>query len=139
METSGTPLDGSGEKPPRRDPVRCDKALTSVFSLLGKRWTGVIVGVLLERPARFAEMAAAIPGITEAMLSSRLAELQAAGLVSRQVLPGPPIASVYRLTDRGAALRPGLQALASWAEAHWLPREPGSDVQPATTATGRSS
>jgi DNA-binding HxlR family transcriptional regulator len=103
-------------------PVHCDEGLSSVFALLGKRWTGVIIGSLLERPARFAEMASAIPGITEAMLSTRLAELQAAGLVSRQVLPGPPIASVYKLTDDGAALRPALLALAQWAEAHMRQR-----------------
>jgi DNA-binding HxlR family transcriptional regulator len=109
-------------KPPPPEPVHCDEALTSVFALLGKRWTGVIVGALLERPARFAEMASAIPGITEAMLSTRLAELQDAGLVSREVLPGPPIASVYRLTHEGAALRPALTALARWAEAHMLHR-----------------
>lgn len=114
-------------KPPAHDPVRCDRALTSVFGLLGKRWTGVIIGALIDRPARFAEMAAAIPGITEAMLSSRLAELQTAGLVSREVMPGPPIASIYRLTDRGAALRPGLEALATWAEAHWINRDPDAD------------
>jgi DNA-binding HxlR family transcriptional regulator len=78
----------------------------------------VIVGSLLDGPARFGEIAAGIPGITEAMLSTRLAELQKAGLVDREVLPGPPIASIYRLTDRGTALRPALMALARWAEQH---------------------
>jgi DNA-binding HxlR family transcriptional regulator len=101
-----------------RDPVHCDEGLTSVFALLGKRWTGVIVGSLLDGPARFGEIAAGIPGITEAMLSTRLVELQKAGLVDREVLPGPPIASIYRLTDRGTALRPALMALARWAEQH---------------------
>jgi len=105
------------------EPVRCDAALTHVFALLGKRWTGVIIGSLMERPARFAEMAGAIPGITEAMLSTRLTELQAAGLVSREVLPGPPIASVYRLTTDGAALRPALTALAEWAHTHMRHRQ----------------
>jgi DNA-binding HxlR family transcriptional regulator len=52
------------------------------------------------------------------MLSTRLVELQKAGLVDREVLPGPPIASIYRLTDRGTALRPALMALARWAEQH---------------------
>ncbi len=106
---------------PHHDPIRCDEALSSVFALLGKRWTGVIIGSLLERPARFSEIAAAIPGITEGMLSARLAELQDAGLVGREVLSGPPIASVYRLTDRGRALRPALAQLALWAEAHMAP------------------
>jgi DNA-binding HxlR family transcriptional regulator len=100
--------------------IHCDEALTGVFTLLGKRWTGVIIGVLLERPARFAEIARAIPGITEGMLSTRLAELRNVGLVDREVLDGPPIATIYRLTDRGEALRPALLALSAWAEAHLL-------------------
>ena len=104
--------------------IHCDEALTSVFTLLGKRWTGVIIGVLLERPARFAEIARAIPGITDGMLSTRLAELKEVGLVDREVLHGPPIASVYRLTERGQALRPALLALGAWAQAHLL-RDPG--------------
>jgi DNA-binding HxlR family transcriptional regulator len=98
--------------------IRCDAALTSVFALLGKRWTGVVIGVLLERPARFAEIARAIPGIAESMLSARLAELKDAGLVTREVLEGPPIASLYRLTPSGEALRPALLSLGEWAQAH---------------------
>jgi DNA-binding HxlR family transcriptional regulator len=98
--------------------LQCDEALTSVFALLGKRWTGVVIGVLLERPARFAEIARAIPGITESMLSIRLVELKAAGLLTREVIDGPPIASLYRLTVRGEALRPALLALGEWAQHH---------------------
>jgi DNA-binding HxlR family transcriptional regulator len=98
--------------------IQCDVALTSVFGVLGKRWTGLVIGVLLERPARFAEIARAIPGITESMLSTRLAELKDAGLVTREVLEGPPIASLYRLTPSGEALRPALMALGQWAHAH---------------------
>jgi DNA-binding HxlR family transcriptional regulator len=98
--------------------IHCDAALTSVFSLLGKRWTGLVIGVLLERPARFAEIARAIPGITESMLSARLAELKETGLVTREVLEGPPIASLYRLTPSGEALRPALLSLGEWAHAH---------------------
>src|ERR1700693_3963924 len=101
--------------------IHCDDALTSVFAVLGKRWTGVVIGVLLERPARFAEIARAIPGITESMLSARLAELKEAGLVTREVLEGPPIASLYRLTASGEALRPALLALGEWAHAHLGP------------------
>ncbi len=100
--------------------IQCDRALTSVFTLLGKRWTGMIIGVLLEQPARFAQLGRAIPGLTESMLSTRLAELQEAHLVEREVLEGPPLATVYRLTPRGEALRPALQELGAWAEAHLL-------------------
>ena len=115
-----------------------DAALTEVFSLLGKRWTGVVIGALLEGPARFGEIARAIPGITESVLSTRLSELKDAGLVSdeefetkkaglveRDILDGPPIASVYRLTPSGEALRPALNALCEWASTH-LPSQPVS-------------
>jgi DNA-binding HxlR family transcriptional regulator len=108
------------EAPIPSGPIHCDEALTEVFGLLGKRWSGMVVGVLLERPARFGEISRAIPGITEGMLSSRLSELQGIGLVEREVLAGPPIASVYRLTVRGEALRPALAALGDWAHKHLM-------------------
>jgi DNA-binding HxlR family transcriptional regulator len=101
--------------------ARCDESLTRAFTLLGKRWTGMIIGVLLDRPVRFAELARAVPGITEGMLATRLRELQAAGLVERTILTGPPIGSSYRLTAAGLALEPALTELAHWA-ASYLPR-----------------
>jgi DNA-binding HxlR family transcriptional regulator len=101
--------------------IQCDEALTEVFSVLGKRWSGLILGTLLQRPARFGELARAIDGITESMLSARLGELQDAGLVQREVLEGPPIATLYRLTAAGRELKPALLALARWAERHMLP------------------
>jgi DNA-binding HxlR family transcriptional regulator len=104
--------------------LRCDEALTSVFAVLGKRWTGVVIGVLLERPARFAEIGRAVPGITETMLSARLGELKDAGLLTREVIEGPPIASIYRLTARGEALRPALLALGEWARDHLAEEAP---------------
>jgi DNA-binding HxlR family transcriptional regulator len=104
--------------------LRCDGALTSVFAVLGKRWTGMVIGVLLERPARFAEIARAVPGITESMLSARLGELKDAGLLTREVIEGPPIASIYRLTPRGEALRPALVALGEWARDHLAEEAP---------------
>jgi len=112
--------------------IHCDEALTRVFSLLGKRWTGVIIGVLLERPARFAELARAIPGITEGMLSARLRELKELGLVDREVRQGPPISSTYRLTKRGEALRPGLLALGNWAELYLIRRSKTKAVRPSS-------
>jgi len=99
--------------------TKVDSAMTRVFSLLGKRWTGLIVAVLLERPVHFAELRRAIPGISERMLSDRLTELGAAGLVVRQVDEGPPLRVAYRLTATGAALKPALQELGTWAETYW--------------------
>ncbi|MGP4091641.1 winged helix-turn-helix transcriptional regulator [Streptomyces sp. KR55] len=97
---------------------RVDKGITRVFQLLGKRWTGPIVAVLVEQPAHFADLRRAIPGISERMLSDRLTELGAAGLVVREVDEGPPLRVSYRLTESGAALEPALKELGDWAEKH---------------------
>jgi DNA-binding HxlR family transcriptional regulator len=111
-------MDGSRE-------IQCDEALTRVFSVLGKRWSGLILGTLLQGPARFGELARAIDGITDSMLSARLVELQEARLVEREVLEGPPLATLYRLTAAGRELEPALLALARWAERHLLPPRVG--------------
>ncbi|WP_225845045.1 helix-turn-helix domain-containing protein [Streptomyces sp. HPF1205] len=97
-----------------------DVALTRVFELLGKRWTGLIVAVLTQRPSYFAELRRAIPRISERMLSDRLTELADAGLVVREVDPGPPLRVSYGLTEAGQALRPALDELGKWAE-RYLP------------------
>ncbi|MER6395870.1 winged helix-turn-helix transcriptional regulator [Kitasatospora sp. NPDC086009] len=105
-------------------------ALTRVFTLLGKRWTGLIVATLTNNgPGYFSELRRAVPGISERMLSDRLTELAEAGLVLRQVDEGPPLRVSYRLTEAGAALRPALTELAVWAD-RYLPdsalKQPGS-------------
>jgi len=99
----------------------CDERLTQAFTLLGKRWSGVILGLLLQGPARFAVLARTIPGISERMLSDRLNELARAGLVDRTVLDGPPLGVVYRLTESGRAIGPGLLRLGEWAERYMAP------------------
>ncbi|MET8023972.1 winged helix-turn-helix transcriptional regulator [Streptomyces avermitilis] len=98
--------------------ARVDDGITRVFQLLGKRWTGLIVAVLLERPVHFAELRRAIPGISERMLSDRLTELATAGLVVREVDEGPPLRVAYRLTTAGAALEASLGELRTWAEVY---------------------
>lgn len=92
--------------------------MTRVFALLGKRWTGLVVAVLMEGPAHFSDLRRAIPGISERMLSDRLTELGAAGLVVREVDPGPPLRVCYGLTEAGEALRPALTELGEWAGKH---------------------
>ena len=99
----------------------CDERLTQAFTLLGKRWSGVILGLLLQGPARFAVLARTIPGISERMLSDRLNELARAGLLDRTVLDGPPLGVVYRLTESGRAIGPGLLRLGEWAERYMAP------------------
>jgi DNA-binding HxlR family transcriptional regulator len=97
---------------------KVDIGITRVFELLGKRWTGQIVSVLMEHGVHFAELRRAIPGISERMLSDRLSELGAAGLLVREVDEGPPLRVLYRLTEAGGAMEPALKELSMWAESH---------------------
>ena len=86
-----------------------------VFGLLGKRWTGLLIDLMLQRPARFSELARAVPGLSERVLGERLRELEAAGLVRRTVEPGPPITSTYGLTADGEGLGEILELVRRWA------------------------
>ena len=108
------------------DPEQCkgvDAGITRVFQVLGKRWNGPILSVLMDQPTHFANLRRAIPGISERMLSDRLTELGAAGLLVREVDEGPPLRVSYRLTAAGAALEPSLRELGQWAKVH-LPDAP---------------
>ena len=89
--------------------------LALAFALLGKRWTALILDVLLQRPARFSEIHQAIPNLSERLLSERLHELMVAGVVERSGSDGAPV--VYALTDAGRPLAPALDAIRSWAGA----------------------
>jgi DNA-binding HxlR family transcriptional regulator len=88
--------------------------------LIGRRWTGAIVFVLLGGRRRFGELRAAIPAITDRMLSERLKELEQEGIVRRHVVPGTPVRVEYELTSGGEALARPVEALATWAH-DWLP------------------
>lgn len=98
-------------------PLHLCQYTEQVFSLLGKRWMGLLVDLLLQRPARFSELAAAVPQLSRRVLTERLTELQEAGLVEREVGSGPPVSVTYRLTERGARLGPAMDALRIWAGA----------------------
>jgi DNA-binding HxlR family transcriptional regulator len=103
---------------PGAECVAASASLARAFQFLGKRWNGVVLGVLSEGPAGFRELSRAIGGISDSMLSDRLSDLGRAGLIERTVEPGPPIAVTYALTDRGQALVPALEQIALWAEEH---------------------
>jgi DNA-binding HxlR family transcriptional regulator len=91
--------------------------------LIGKRWTGAIVRVLLAGPHRFNEILSAIPGISDRLLTERLRELEAAALIVRNVESGSPIKVVYEVTCAGAELQEPMDALGRWAE-KWIGIEP---------------
>ena len=91
--------------------------------LLGKRWTGAIVHVLLPGPLRFSELAQAIPQISDRLLSMRLKELEAFGIIARRVAAEAPVRVEYELTPKGKALGPTVTELRRWA-CEWLRDSP---------------
>jgi len=93
----------------------CDGALVRAFQILGKRWSGVILGTLANGSLGFAELRRQVIGISDSVLAERLVELHTAGLVERDVQPGPPVSVTYGLSEGGAALVPALHALSAWA------------------------
>jgi len=88
----------------------------AAIELIGKRWTGAIVAALTEGPLRFGELARAVPGLSDRLLSQRLRELESEGLVERDVVPGTPVRVTYSLTEKGTDLQPALQELRIWAQ-----------------------
>jgi len=94
----------------------CDRSITLAFSVLGKRWNGMILGVLGTAPATFSELRKAVTGIGDTVLSERLVELAEVGLVQRTVAAGPPVTVSYELTAAGSEVVPTLSELGSWAK-----------------------
>ena len=88
--------------------------------LIGRRWSGVILRALFAGAERFSDLAATVPGMSDRLLSERLKELEAEGIVQRVVIPTTPVRVEYHLTEKGRALRPAIEAVAAWAE-EWLP------------------
>ncbi|WP_096189793.1 winged helix-turn-helix transcriptional regulator [Evansella halocellulosilytica] len=91
----------------------------SAFQLLGKRWNGLILRVLLQGPQRFKDISAVIPNMSDKMLVDRLKQLEEAGLVERSVYPETPVKIEYKLSEKGKALEPAMNELQNWAE-KWM-------------------
>jgi len=100
----------------QHDPRQCDAAVSHAFSVLGKRWNGMILDVLGGGELSFVGLRRAVTGISDAVLSDRLTELTDAGLVDRRVDAGPPVAVTYALTEAGCRLVPILAELGAWAD-----------------------
>jgi len=90
-------------------------AVRLAFSILGKRWNGMIIDALRTGPLSFVGLRRAVAGISDAMLSDRLTELTDATLVSRSVESGPPITVTYALTEGGERVLPVIRDLGDWA------------------------
>jgi DNA-binding HxlR family transcriptional regulator len=98
----------------------CCPLYHQAIELIGRRWTGAILEILLQGGTqRFSQISGAVPDLSDRMLSDRLKELEAHGLVERTVYAGPPVRVEYGLTAMGLALAPALGELKRWARS-WL-------------------
>jgi DNA-binding HxlR family transcriptional regulator len=84
--------------------------------LIGRRWSGAIISSMMTQSRCFNEFLAAVPGLSDRLLTERLRELESEGLVRRTVITGPPIRVSYELTPSGKDLEPAIEALGKWAE-----------------------
>jgi len=107
----------------RHDPQLVCAVYHQAIELIGKRWTGAIISLLMRGPKRFHTLVSAVPGMSERLCADRLRELEVAGLVSRRVLPGPPVGVEYALTEAGSDLNESLNSLGKWAH-RWLEPAP---------------
>src|SRR3954462_13951156 len=100
----------------------CCSLYHHAIELVGKRWTGAILLVLMDGPLHFSGIRQLVPELSDRLLSERLKELEGEGIVERRVLDGSPVRVEYSLTPKGEALEPALRALKQWA--HQNLREP---------------
>ena len=96
--------------------------LEEALKVLEGRWKILILSHLFSAPVlRFSELRRAVSGISQKMLIQQLRDLEKDGVVHRKVYPEVPPKVEYRLTNDGAALRPALKALKSWAASRKMP------------------
>jgi DNA-binding HxlR family transcriptional regulator len=94
------------------------------LNLVGERWALLVARELMLGPKRFTDLRADLPGISPNVLSQRLDEFEAIGVVRRRQLPPPAPSWVYELTEWGRELEPVLMALGRWgARSYALPRD----------------
>jgi DNA-binding HxlR family transcriptional regulator len=89
----------------------------SAIELLGKKWTALLLRILLDGPKRFSEFKLQVPDLSDRLLSERLQELEESGVIVREVHNTRPVLVEYRLTPKGEALKPVVDAIQQWAEA----------------------
>ena len=97
----------------------CCSAYHQAVELIGKRWTGAILFVLMDGPLRFSEVKVLVPDLSDRLLSERMKELEAEGIVERHVIDDMPVRVEYCLTAKGHALEPAVRSLKVWARS-WL-------------------
>jgi DNA-binding HxlR family transcriptional regulator len=108
----------------------------SAVELIGSRWTGAVLRALLSGIQRFTDLTETIPGLSDRMLSQRLKELEAEGIVVRTVIPETPVRVEYSLTEKGRALGTVIEAVSGWADEWLAPRAEGREAEAQAGAPG---
>lgn len=99
--------------------------------IIGRRWSGAILRAMLGGAVRYTDISCSVPRLSDRLLSERLKEFEAEGIVTRTVIPDTPVRVEYHLTEKGRALEKSFAELAEWAET-WIelpPLEEGQDCQ----------
>jgi len=100
------------------------------LSLVGERWSLLIVRELLHGPKRYTDLTHGLPGIGTNILAARLRDLEESGVVQKRTLPPPAASTVYELTEYGAGLKEALYALARWGARTIGPPDPDDELYP---------
>lgn len=87
--------------------------------MIGRRWNGAIIRAMLDGATHFSEFTAAVPGLSDRLVSVRLKELESEGIIERVVIPEKPVRIEYVLTAKGRALEPVVYAITRWAN-EWV-------------------
>ena len=96
--------------------------------LIGRRWSGAVIRAMLSGATRFSDIVALVPGLSDRLLSDRLKQLEAEGIVTRTVIPETPVRVEYGLTEKGRALADVVESISRWAEV-WLGSEPDPNAR----------
>lgn len=91
----------------------------AAIEILAKKWTGLIIRVLMEKTSRFRDIREQIPQMSERMLAERLKDLEAHGIIIRHVHAETPVRVEYELTQKGRDLTPVIESIQSWGE-KWM-------------------
>ena len=107
---------------PRVDLIDYCPRYERAISMISRRWTGLILRALLAGSCRFHSIVAYVPGLSDRLLSERLKDLEAEGIVERHVYPETPVRIEYVLTAKGQELRGIVEVVQLWAD-RWLPAQ----------------
>ncbi|MFC4243830.1 winged helix-turn-helix transcriptional regulator [Gryllotalpicola reticulitermitis] len=106
-------------------------SIARALDVVGDRWSLLVIRELITQgPLRFTDLKNGLPGIATNLLSTRLKELEEAGVVSRDDAPPPIATALYSLTARGRALEPVLRALGAWGLGCMTAEHPGDAFRP---------